>query len=186
MGLGFVQVTLLTTLAGQRISQNTPHCISLVILQPGAFLFTLLEVNTMAKVNAQQYAAKWGNRLKGATTEIRQGVEGVTQAPGQAAAKKADKMLAGIQKALSDGTWQRNVAAVSLDEWKKKTLDKGLGRISSGVDGAMDKQVQMAEKLLAAVDSVKGEVDRMPDTTLDDRLNRMVAFARGMSTKKIK
>lgn len=140
----------------------------------------------MAKVTAQQYADKWGRRLKGATTDIRQGVERVSTAPGQKAASQADKMLAGIQAAISDGKWQRAVGAVTLEEWKDATLQKGIGRISSGVDSSLQSQVQMAEKLLAAVDSVKSQVDNMPDTTLDDRINRMVAFSRGMSEKKIK
>ena len=140
----------------------------------------------MAKVTAQQYADKWGRRLKGATTDIRNGVERVTEAPGAKAARQSDKMLAGIQAAIADGRWQRAVAGVSLDEWKTATLDKGIGRIAAGVDSAMSKQIVMAEKLLAAVDSVTSTVDNMPDTTLEDRINRMVAFARGMSEKRIK
>jgi len=140
----------------------------------------------MAKVTAQQYVDKWGRRLKGATTDIRKGVERVTEAPGVKAARQSDKMLAGIQAAISDGRWQRAVASITLDEWKTATLDKGIGRIAAGVDGATGKQLQMAEKLLAAVDSVNTQVQSMPDTTLDDRINRMVAFSRGMSEKRIK
>lgn len=140
----------------------------------------------MAKVTAQQYADKWGRRLKSATTDIRNGVERVTEAPGVKAARQSDKMLAGIQQAISDGRWQRAVANVTLEDWKSATLEKGIGRIAAGVDSALPKQIQMAEKLLAAVDSVNGQVQNMPDTTLDDRINRMVAFSRGMSEKRIK
>jgi len=140
----------------------------------------------MARVNATQYAEKWGRNLKNSTQDIRQGVERVTTAPGAQAAKKSAKYLEGIQRAVANGTWQKNVAAVTLQDWQEKTINKGIGRISAGVDGAQTKQVAMAEKLLAAVDSVKAKVDGMADTTLDDRLNRMVAFARGMSEKKIK
>lgn len=139
----------------------------------------------MSKVTASQYAEKWGRNLKNSTQDIRTGVEAVTTAPGVKAAKKADKYLAGIQRAVSDGTWQKRVSAVTLQDWQEKTINKGIGRIAQGVDSAQSKQVQMAEKLLAAIDSVKAKVDGMPDTTLDDRLNRMVAFARGMSEKKI-
>jgi len=140
----------------------------------------------MSKVTAQQYADKWGRNLKNSTQDIRAGVERVTTAPGMQAAKKSDKYLAGIQRAVANGTWQKNVAAVSLQDWQAKTINKGIGRISAGVDSAQTAQIAMAEKLLAAVDSVKAKVDSMPDTSLDDRLNRMVAFARGMSEKKIK
>lgn len=140
----------------------------------------------MAKVTASQYAEKWGRNLKNSTQDIKAGVERVDVAPGVKAAKAADKMLAGITRAIQDGTWARQVQSVSLEDWKRKTIDKGIGRISAGVDAAMNTQVQMAEKLLSAIDTVKRRVDDMPDTTLDDRLNKMVAFARGMSEQKIK
>lgn len=138
------------------------------------------------KVNAAEYAEKWGRNLKAATTDIRRGVDRVSEAPGIAAARKADKMLAGITEAINNGTWQNAVAAVSLEDWKRATIEKGINRIPLGVDGAMTKQVQMAERLLSAVESVKNRVDTMPDTTLEDRINKSVAFQRGMSEMKIK
>jgi hypothetical protein len=113
-------------------------------------------------------------------------VDRVTEAPGIAAAAKADKMLAGITEAINDGSWAAAVSGVSLADWRTATIDKGIGRIAAGVDGAMQAQVQMAEKLLAAVESVKTTVDAMPDTNLEDRIQRMVAFSRGMAEKRIK
>lgn len=140
----------------------------------------------MSKLTASEYAEKWGRNLKQSTSDIRAGVERVTEAPGIKAAREGDKMLAGITRSIQDGTWQRAVAGVSLQDWQTATVQKGIGRIAAGVDGAMTKQVSMAEKLLAAVDSVKAQVDQMPSTTLEDRIQRMVSFARGMSEKRIK
>lgn len=140
----------------------------------------------MAKVNAQQLADKWGRRLKGASQDIREGINRVTVAPGVAAAKKADKMLAGIQASIADGTWQRAVAGVTLDDWKSKAINKGIGRIAAGVDAAMPKMEMRAEQLLNAIDRVNAKVQAMPDNTLDDRINRMVEFTRGMASAKIK
>lgn len=140
----------------------------------------------MAKVTAQQYAEKWSRNLKGASQDIRNGVNRVTEAPGVKAARKQDKMLAGITEAIQTGKWAHAVASVSLEEWKTATLDKGIGRIAAGVDAALPKQQQMAEQLLAAVDSVVGSIENMPDTTLEDRINRSVAFQRGMAEKTIR
>ena len=94
-------------------------------------------------------------------------------------------MLAGITEAINSGKWSRAVAGVSLEDWKNATIEKGIGRISAGVDNAMNKQVQMAEQLLAAVDSVVSSIDSMPDTTLEDRIARSAAFQRGMAEKRI-
>ncbi len=137
----------------------------------------------MAKVTPQEYAEKWARRMKGSTEDVRRGIEKVTEAPGQAAARSADAMLAGVTRSVQDGTWARQVARVSLQEWKEKALSKGINRIAAGVDAAQSRQVQMAQDLLAAVDSVADEVRRMPKGTLEDGINRMTAFARGMSAR---
>jgi len=43
----------------------------------------------MARVNASEYAEKWGRRTKVATEDYRKGVERVSQAPGEKAAAQA-------------------------------------------------------------------------------------------------
>jgi hypothetical protein len=137
------------------------------------------------KVNAAEFAEKWGRRMKNSRTDIERGVDRVTQAPGQRAAAAENKMRIGIMEALDSGKWKARVAAVPLEEWKDKTKNKGLARLDSGVDGAMRKVEDIAGPLLNAISSVKDEVDRMPDETFDQRIARMTAFARGMHTKRI-
>jgi len=137
----------------------------------------------MAKLTASEYAEKWGRRLKNSTQDVRDGIQRVTVAPGIKAAESQDRMLNAITESITSGKWARNTAAVSLQEWQKAALDKGVNRIAAGVDNAMQKQVAMADKLLADVDAVVAEVDRMPNSTLDDRLARMVAYARGMNAR---
>lgn len=140
----------------------------------------------MAKLNAQEAAEKWGRRLKGSTEDIRRGIERTTEAPGVKAAAAQEKMKANLNASIDDGTWAKQVAGVSLADWQEKAKSKGLTRIAQGVDAAADKQVGMYEKLLAAVDQTVAEVSRMPSTTLEDRINRMVAYSRGMNSRKLK
>lgn len=137
----------------------------------------------MAKVSPNEYVDKWLRRTKGATEDYRRGVEKVTEAPGQAAARAQEAMLANLTRSITDGTWARRVAQVSLNEWKEKAIQKGAGRIAAGVDAAATKQLAMAQELLAAVDSVAEEVRRMPKGSLEDGINRMTAFARGMAAR---
>lgn len=140
----------------------------------------------MAKLSPTEYAEKWGRRLKGSSEDIRRGISRVTEAPGVAAAKQADLMKAKINEALDSGRWARNVAAVSLEDWKKKATDKGIARIGVGVDAAQTGQVQMAEKLLAAVDATNAEVAQTPRGDLEANITRMTTFARGMHKRKFK
>jgi len=140
----------------------------------------------MAKVNAQEYAEKWGRRLKGSTEDIRRGVQRVTVAPGEAAANQVELMKANIMKSLEDGTWERNVRAVGLQEWQDKFINKGIARIGAGVDAAQTKQVAMAEKLLANVDAAVEVVNRTPRGDLETNINRMTTYAREMNKRKVK
>lgn len=139
----------------------------------------------MAKVTPQEYAEKWGRRLKGSTEDIRRGINRVSEAPGVAAARQADLMLAKVTESISSGRWAAKVAAVPLDEWKKKTAEKGLGRIASGVDAAQATQVQMATELLANVDAAVAVVNQTPRGTLEDNITRMTTFTREMAKTKI-
>lgn len=137
----------------------------------------------MARVNAQEYAEKWATRTKAATQDYRRGVERVTEAPGEMAARQADAMLAGITQAIADGTWARQVAKVTLTEWKEKALSKGAGRIAGGVDGASAKVAQNAQALLAAVDAAVAAANRTPRGSLEDNIVRMTTYAREMAAR---
>ena len=140
----------------------------------------------MSKVTAEEYAEKWGRRLKGATEDIRRGVDRVSEAPGIAAARQADLMLQKLTEAISSGKWANQVAAVSLEEWKTAIKDKGIARIAAGVDAATPKQREMAQRLLAAVDESVAIVNRTPRGSLEDNIQRMTTFAREMNQRKLK
>ena len=139
----------------------------------------------MARVTPQEYAEKWGRRLKGSTEDIRRGIGRVTEAPGIAAARQADLMLAKVTEAIASGLWANRVAGVPLDEWKKKTMEKGLVRIASGVDAAAATQVAMATELLANVDAAVAMANQTPRGTLEDNITRMTTFVREMAKTKI-
>lgn len=134
----------------------------------------------MAKLNATQYQEKWARRLKGASQDIKLGVERTTENPADKAILALDKMAAGFMEALNSGKIERGLRTVTLQSWKDSMLKKGLQNLAAGVDGAESKVKAKAAILLAAVDRVQASVEQMPSTTFEDRLNRMNAWARGM------
>ncbi|MBA7578355.1 hypothetical protein ES708_20217 [subsurface metagenome] len=138
----------------------------------------------MVKVNDTEFQEKWSRRLKGSLEDIKRGVDKVTEAPGVKAAAKVDKLKAKWLAKIEDGTWARQVAAVSIDEWKRLFKDKVTARLSSGVDGAEKKVIAFAEKLLAYEDSLQTKVKRMPDLTIDDSIARATEWIRGMNKFK--
>jgi hypothetical protein len=140
----------------------------------------------MAKLSASEYAAKWSRRLKGATEDVRAGINRVTVAPGEQAAKAQDLMKTKLNASIDDGTWAAQTRAVSLAEWQDKAANKGVNRIAAGVDSASQSQVSMAEKLLPAVDRAAAKANALPKGSIEDSVNRAATFIREMGANKLR
>lgn len=130
----------------------------------------------MARVTPEQFGAKWQQRLSGATEDIRRGVEGVTQAPGQRAAQQREAWLARTTAAADK--WARNVSRVSLDQWKSKMLNVGLPRVAQGAQANVDKVTAFAQEFLPHLDAGVQRVRAMPKVSLEDSIQRMTAMVR--------
>ena len=135
----------------------------------------------MSKLTPKEAQEKHARNLKAAVPDITLGVNRVTEAPGKKAAAKADKMLANLSEKVRDGTWAARVSAVSLEEWKGHMIAKGIPRISAGIDGAAAKTEDFFAQLFTYQDGIKGELDRMPDLTLEDSISRMTKWVRDMA-----
>ncbi len=135
----------------------------------------------MARVTPAEFAEKHARRLKAAIPDMQAGVNRVDVSPTQKAAAKQDKMKAKLVARIDDGTWAARLKAVTLDDWKSKMLEKGLGRVAGGIDAARAKVEDFASQLLPAVDAARAAVDGMPDLTLEDSINRMTAYTRKMA-----
>lgn len=129
----------------------------------------------MTRVDPGAAAQKWSSRLSGATTEITAGVNKVTQAPGQQAAAKADKWFQNVTAAKDK--WKRNVASVSVDDWKQSMTNIGIPRIAQGAQAKQGKYTAFASSFYPHLDAGTAKVNAMPDTTFDQRIARMVAMA---------
>ncbi len=134
----------------------------------------------MAKLTPEQYAEKQARNLKNSLPDIRMGIERVSTAPGVAAAAAQTRMKDNLNRSIDDGRWAAKVRGVTLEEWKNAALNKGVDRIAAGIDQAHDKQVQMAGRLLAAVDSSAAKANAMPKGTIQDSIARMTTFVEDM------
>jgi hypothetical protein len=135
----------------------------------------------MPKLTPQEAAQKWRDRLAGATEDVKAGIMRVTESPTAKAADSADKWFAGIQKAKSTGKFERGLRSVSLEEWKAKAAGVGADRIATGAAAAVDKVEGVYAKLFPFEERLQNDVKKMPNVTLEDSVNRSVAWIRGMS-----
>jgi hypothetical protein len=138
----------------------------------------------MARLTAQEFQEKHARRLSAAVEDVRKGIDKVTVNPCEQAAAKADKMLANLTASVQDGRWAGGLRRVSLEQWKDKAKNIGVGRIASGIVGAKEKVIAFAEQLLPHIDAQVAKIKGMSDITLEDNINRMTTFIRGMASFK--
>jgi hypothetical protein len=133
-----------------------------------------------------QIADKWNRRMKGAITDIQTGIDAVTVSPTEQAAQKKDKMLQNVTAAVNNGRWEAGLRKVTLNDWKTKTKDKVAQRLSSGVDGSMDKRRAFDNYLVNSLNQVLPTIKTMPDLTIEDSVNRVRALMEHMHNNPYK
>lgn len=138
----------------------------------------------MSKLTPAQITEKHARRLKGAVEDMRIGVNSVTVSPTQKAAQSIDKMRTKILEAIDSGKVKRGLERVSLGDWQKAMTEKGIPRVAAGVDGAKDKIEAFYGELMPHIDRLQAEVKKLPHVSLEDGIQRMVAFSRGMNKFK--
>lgn len=138
----------------------------------------------MARLTAQEFQEKHARRLTAAVEDVRKGIDRVTVNPCELAAAKQEKMLANLMASVNEGRWAAGLKRISLDQWKDKAKNVGVGRIASGIGAAKDKVIAFAEQILPHIDRGKEQLKSMPDITLEDSISRMNSFIRHMATFK--
>jgi hypothetical protein len=134
------------------------------------------------RTTPSEFAKLWESRLNAATDRIRVGVEKVSEAPGIKAAAQADKFRLKILEAIESGRWAGEVSRVTLADWKKAMLEKGIPRIRAGTAGAVPEMEEFGKELFTHIESGQREIEALPSVTLDDNIERMTRFIRHMST----
>lgn len=124
-------------------------------------------------LSPQEFREKHARNLKNAAQDIAAGIDKVTESPTKAAAAKKGKMLQNLTAAVQDGSWERGLNRVSLEDWKKQARDVGVPRIAAGIDAASGDVEDFAAQFLPFVEGVAKSVRSLPDLTLQDSINRM-------------
>ena len=121
-----------------------------------------------------QIAARWAQNLAGSTQKIKDGINSVTVAPGQAAARQVDVWAQNTMSAKDK--WKARVASVSLADWQAAAAGRGVDRIGSGAQAAIPKFQSFMTQFMPFVQA--GRNNLPPRGTLDQNINRAVAMMR--------
>ena len=138
----------------------------------------------MAKTySPDKIAKKYEDNAVASQKEFSEGVKSVDVCPTHLAADKMDKMRAGWLEAFDSGYIEAQLRAVPLAEWKDLADDPAkwiAGIRKKGVPG----QKRFWRAWIPILESHKAELATMTDETLEDRLQIMMANARGLAEKK--
>ena len=130
----------------------------------------------MTNQTPDQIAQRWSQGLAGAGSRITAGVQGVTVAPGQAAARQVQAWQSNTQAAAQK--WASRTASVTLAEWQTAMTEKGIQRIGAGAQAAQGKFAAFMSTLLPNIAAVNQSLP--PRGNIDANIARAAAFARGL------
>lgn len=134
----------------------------------------------MKNITGTDAAAKWATNLGNATTQITNGVNGVTAAPGMAAARQKAAYTAGVAAAVDK--WAARVSGVTLEAWKADMIGKGIPRVADGATKAQPKMATFLDQLLTYE---KNNLASLPPRgTKSQNKTRMAAWFDTMSSFK--
>lgn len=129
---------------------------------------------------AQQAAADWVAGLSAKTQRIQTGVQSVTTAPGQAAARQKNVWVQNVTQ--SADKWATRVQQVSLQDWQASMVNKGIPRIASGAQAAQSKFENFMGQFLPFVE--RGKASLPPRGTFEQNVQRATAWMQYAHTFK--
>ncbi len=126
----------------------------------------------MSRLSPEQMAQKWATNLANASNDIKAGVLSVTQSPTEKAANRADAYVAGVQRAVADGTWQAGLRRVSLQQWQEAMIKKGIPVIAERARMAVPKMSRFLQLWMTYQQGIQQELLSMPRGTLEQNIQR--------------
>jgi len=132
----------------------------------------------------EKWVEKQLARVRVAGEDYRSGVEAVTVNPAERALAANAKRVAKLQDSIAKKTWEKKMAKVTLDDWKRKASTVGADRFISGVEANVDKIEAFVRSFQPKLESLSSSVKAMPETTEAERDARVLAMIRGLRKLK--
>ena len=120
-------------------------------------------------------AQRWQSAASTAQTRYTEGVQNTSKDPTSLAAAQAQKMLNGVQQAVTSGRWQRRLAEVGKQGWQSATLAKA-NNYSTGIAAGGTKYQQGYGAFAAYMQPYQNQINSMPKNSLADSIARATAW----------
>lgn len=130
-------------------------------------------------VDAATATARWTAGASQGQQRFVEGVQSTTKDPTALAIAAQNKMLANVTAAITSGRYARGLSRVGKAGWQQATVAKA-ANYSVGIQASSAKYETAIGPVLSQIASLQQQIASMPSATLQDNINRMIAFATGL------
>jgi hypothetical protein len=133
----------------------------------------------MARKTPEQIVRKFQARIAQAGPEYQAGVTNPTREWLEGYRAGARRMEAELMRALQEGRHLRGAQA-KADRWRNRVMAVGAQRFTQAAQVAAEEYSKVAADILAAGESARNAANALPDTSLEERLQRAMAAMRAI------
>lgn len=139
----------------------------------------VLGVFGAAIVDAQTATDRWVGSAGMAQQRYTEGVQATNVDPTARAVQQQGKLLTNFQQSVTSGRWARALQRVGAAGWKSATVAKA-GNFSTGLQAGRQKYLDAIGPVLQIEAQLQQQIDSMPNTTIQDAINRSAAWQMGL------
>jgi hypothetical protein len=98
------------------------------------------------------------------------------------------RMASELQRALAEGRPQKGAERAGTKKWQDRAANVGAQRFTSAAQVAADEYGKVVNEVLSAGDEARQAASTLPDTSIDERIQRAAAAMRAISNhwKKVR
>lgn len=129
----------------------------------------------MPRFTPAELAAKFQTGVSGGGAAYAHGVRNPAKDWLASYQKASPRMKAELQKALAEDRHLKGATAAGTQKWQDNTIKVGEGHYTTAAPRAAAEYAKQAADILAAGDMARSVADQMPDTTIEQRIQRSAA-----------
>jgi hypothetical protein len=125
---------------------------------------------------------KLESRVSVAGSDYESGMKNPSQDPIDAVLAKLDKLYRGLQEAIASGAIEAGLKKAKAEGKWQEAIDKAVRRWLDARTEMAEEYAKAYEQILKpALETVTKEIEKMPDITLEQRIQKAVKFMQRMS-----
>jgi benzoyl-CoA reductase/2-hydroxyglutaryl-CoA dehydratase subunit BcrC/BadD/HgdB len=125
---------------------------------------------------------KLESRVSVAGSDYESGMKNPSQDPIDAVLQKLDKLYRGLQEAIASGAIEAGLKKAKAEGKWQEAIDKAVRRWLDARTEMAEEYAKAYEQILKpALETVTKEIEKMPDITLEQRIQKAVKFMQRMS-----